>query len=89
MVGLPLLLDGRRAATHWLHAPLLAARYPQVVVEPDPIFVRDGNVWSSAGVTTGIDLALALIEQDAGRHDQKECPVPGQMQELDHELGNL
>jgi transcriptional regulator GlxA family with amidase domain len=61
------VLDGRRAATHWMHAPLLATRHPQVVVEPDAIFVRDGNVWSSAGVTTGIDLALALIEQDAGR----------------------
>jgi transcriptional regulator GlxA family with amidase domain len=61
------VLDGRRAATHWMHAPLLAARYPQVAVEPDAIFVRDGRVWSSAGVTTGIDLALALIEQDAGR----------------------
>jgi transcriptional regulator GlxA family with amidase domain len=61
------LLDGRRAATHWMHAPLLATRYPQVAVEPDAIFVRDGKVWSSAGVTTGIDLALALIEEDAGR----------------------
>ncbi len=61
------VLDGRRATTHWMHAPLLAARHPQVAVEPDAIFVRDGRVWSSAGVTTGIDLALALIEQDAGR----------------------
>jgi transcriptional regulator GlxA family with amidase domain len=61
------VLDGRRAATHWLHAPLLATRHPQVAVEPDAIFVRDGSVWSSAGVTTGIDLALALIEEDAGR----------------------
>jgi transcriptional regulator GlxA family with amidase domain len=61
------VLDGKRAATHWMHAPLLAATYPQVTVEPDAIFVRDGRVWSSAGVTTGIDLALALIEQDAGR----------------------
>ena len=61
------LLDGRRAATHWMHAPLLAARYPRVTVEPDAIFVHDGRIWSSAGVTTGIDLALALIEQDAGR----------------------
>jgi transcriptional regulator GlxA family with amidase domain len=61
------VLDGRRAATHWLHAPLLAERYPRVTVEPDAIFIRDGAVWSSAGVTTGIDLALALIEQDAGR----------------------
>jgi transcriptional regulator GlxA family with amidase domain len=61
------LLDGRRAATHWMHAPLLATRHPKVDVEPDAIFVRDGRVWSSAGVTTGIDLALALIEEDAGR----------------------
>jgi transcriptional regulator GlxA family with amidase domain len=61
------VLDGRRAATHWMHAPLLAARHPGVTVEPDAIFVRDGKIWSSAGVTTGIDLALALIEQDAGR----------------------
>ena len=61
------LLDGRRAATHWMHAPLLATRYPRVAVEPDAIFVRDGSVWTSAGVTTGIDLALALIEADAGR----------------------
>jgi transcriptional regulator GlxA family with amidase domain len=61
------VLDGRRAATHWMHAPLLATRYPRVTVEPDAIFVRDGAIWSSAGVTTGIDLALALIEQDAGR----------------------
>ena len=50
-----------------MHAPLLATRHPQVAVEPDAIFVRDGRVWSSAGVTTGIDLALALIEEDAGR----------------------
>jgi transcriptional regulator GlxA family with amidase domain len=61
------VLDGRRAATHWMHAPLLATRHPQVAVEPDAIFVHDGRVWSSAGVTTGIDLALALIEEDAGR----------------------
>ena len=61
------ILDGCRAATHWMHAPLLASRYPAVTVEPDAIFVRDGRVWSSAGVTSGIDLSLALIEQDAGR----------------------
>ena len=61
------ILDGRRAATHWMHAPLLASRYPAVTVEPDAIFVRDGRIWSSAGVTSGIDLALALIEQDGGR----------------------
>lgn len=61
------LLDGRRAATHWLHAPLLAQRHPQVQVDPDAIFIRDGNIWSSAGVTTGVDLALSLIEDDCGR----------------------
>jgi transcriptional regulator GlxA family with amidase domain len=61
------LLDGKRAATHWLHAALLASRHPQISVEPDALFVRDGKIWSSAGVTTGIDLALALVEQDAGR----------------------
>jgi transcriptional regulator GlxA family with amidase domain len=61
------ILNGRRAATHWLHARLLASRYPSVTVEPDSIFVRDGRVWTSAGVTSGIDLALALIEQDTGR----------------------
>jgi len=61
------LLSGRRAATHWMHTQLLARQYPDVKVEPDAIFVRDGRVWSSAGVTTGIDLALALIEEDCGR----------------------
>ena len=61
------LLDNRRAATHWMHAHLLAQKHPNVQVEPDAIFVRDGRVWSSAGVTAGIDLALALIEEDCGR----------------------
>lgn len=61
------ILDGRRAATHWMHAPLLASRYPAVTVEPDAIYIRDGRIWSSAGVTSGIDLALSLIEHDAGR----------------------
>jgi transcriptional regulator GlxA family with amidase domain len=61
------ILNERRAATHWMHAPLLARLYPSVTVEPDAIFVHDGVVWTSAGVTSGIDLALALIEQDAGR----------------------
>ena len=61
------LLNGRRAATHWMHTQLLARQYPDVKVEPDAIFVHDGRVWSSAGVTTGIDLALALIEEDCGR----------------------
>jgi transcriptional regulator GlxA family with amidase domain len=61
------LLDGRRATTHWSFCADLARRYPGITVEPDPIFVQDGNVWTSAGVTAGIDLALALIEQDLGR----------------------
>jgi transcriptional regulator GlxA family with amidase domain len=61
------VLDGRRAATHWSVCKEFAQRYPAVQVEPDPIFVRDGSVWTSAGVTAGIDLALALIEQDLGR----------------------
>jgi transcriptional regulator GlxA family with amidase domain len=60
-------LDGRRAATHWSVCRELARRYPAVNVEADPIFVRDGSVWTSAGVTAGIDLALALVEQDLGR----------------------
>ena len=61
------LLNGRRVVTHWQHCELLAASYPNITVEPDAIYVRDGEIWSSAGVTTGIDLALALIEQDCGR----------------------
>jgi len=66
------LLDGRRAATHWASADRLAADYPAIAVDPEPIFVRDtrsgtgGDVWTSAGVTAGIDLALALIEDDLG-----------------------
>ncbi len=61
------LLDGRRAATHWANGAELAGRYPKVRVEADPIFVRDGAVWTSAGITAGIDLALALVEEDLGR----------------------
>jgi transcriptional regulator GlxA family with amidase domain len=61
------VLDGRRAATHWSWCAELAQRYPNVRVEPDPIFVRDGAYWTSAGVTAGIDLALALVEEDLGR----------------------
>ena len=60
------LLDGRRATTHWNACGRLAARYPAVQVDPEPIFVRDGPVWTSAGVTAGIDLALALVEADHG-----------------------
>lgn len=60
------LLDGRRAVTHWSACEELARSHPRVTVEPDPIFVRDGNVWTSAGVTAGLDLALALVEDDHG-----------------------
>ena len=60
------LLSGRRATTHWRHARLLARAFPDVSVEPDAIFVRDGHVFTSAGVSAGIDLALALVEDDYG-----------------------
>jgi transcriptional regulator GlxA family with amidase domain len=60
------LLDGRRAATHWSVAALLRQRYPAIEVDPDAIYVRDGPLWTSAGVTAGIDLALALVEEDFG-----------------------
>jgi transcriptional regulator GlxA family with amidase domain len=61
------LLDGRRAATHWRYVEQLRRFRPQVDVDPEAIYLRDGNVWTSAGVTAGIDLALALIEADFGR----------------------
>ena len=61
------LLDGRRATTHWRSCDLLARAFPKVRVEPDPIFVRDGRVYTSAGVCAGMDLALALVEEDLGR----------------------
>lgn len=60
------LLDGRRAATHWQLAEDLERRYPKIIVEPDPLFVRDGNIVTSAGITAGIDLTVALIEDDHG-----------------------
>ncbi|MFI8952311.1 GlxA family transcriptional regulator [Streptomyces sp. NPDC053750] len=61
------LLDGRRATTHWAYCDRLARDHPAVDVDPDPIYVRDGRVATSAGVTSGIDLALALVEEDLGR----------------------
>lgn len=61
------LLDNHRATTHWLEAERLKQTYPDVTVEPDAIYVKDGNVYSSAGVTAGMDLALALVEEDLGR----------------------
>ncbi len=61
------LLAGRRVTTHWRWCEALARQYPRITVDPDPIFVRDGNVYTSAGVTAGMDLALALVEEDHGR----------------------
>lgn len=66
------LLDGRRATTHWAACEELARRYPAVRVEPDPIFVRDGDIVTSAGVTAGIDLCLALVEEDLGSQVARE-----------------
>src|ERR1700693_1646944 len=60
------LLDGRRATTHWQRTRQFLATYPKVKLEPDRIFVRDGNIWSSAGISAGIDLALALAAEDFG-----------------------
>jgi transcriptional regulator GlxA family with amidase domain len=61
------ILDGRRATTHWAYAQELQRRFPKVIVEMDRIFVADGPVWTSAGMTAGIDLALGLIERDMGQ----------------------
>jgi transcriptional regulator GlxA family with amidase domain len=61
------LLDGKRATTHWAWCEMLANTYPRIRVEPDPIFVRDGRMYTSAGVTAGMDLALAMVEEDFGR----------------------
>lgn len=61
------LLDGRRVTTHWRRCSELARRFPALRVEIDPIFLRDGDIWTSAGVTAGIDLALAFVEADLGR----------------------
>jgi len=60
------VLNGKRAATHWRYCPRLQDGFPEIQVEPNAIFVRDGRVWSSAGVSAGIDLALAMIEEDFG-----------------------
>jgi transcriptional regulator GlxA family with amidase domain len=61
------LLEGRTATTHWAAAGELARMHPEVRVDPDPIYVRDGSIWTSAGVTAGMDLALALVEEDLDR----------------------
>jgi transcriptional regulator GlxA family with amidase domain len=60
------LLDGRRATTHWSRTDDFARRYPKVTLDADRIYIRDGDVWTSGGITAGIDLALALIEDDLG-----------------------
>jgi transcriptional regulator GlxA family with amidase domain len=60
------LLDGKRAGTHWRHAAAMRRQFPNVQVDPDALFVRDGNIFSSAGIAAGIDLALALVEEDLG-----------------------
>jgi len=67
------LLDGRRATTHWARAAEFARAYPQIRVEPDRIFIRDGDVWTSAGITAGIDLALALVADDLGETAAKRA----------------
>ncbi len=61
------LLDGRRATTHWAFAEEFARTYPKIEVDPDPVYVRDEHIYTSAGVTSGMDLALALVEEDYGR----------------------
>jgi transcriptional regulator GlxA family with amidase domain len=61
------VLDGRRAVTHWEWCDTLAGAFPAIEVDADPIFIRDGRIWTSAGVTAGMDLALALVEEDLGR----------------------
>jgi transcriptional regulator GlxA family with amidase domain len=61
------LLENRRATTHWMEAERLASTYPKITVDPDAIYVRDGNTFTSAGITAGMDLALALVEEDLGR----------------------
>lgn len=67
LLGATGLLDGRRATTHWSRCTQLAATFPAVRVEQDPIYINDGPIWTSAGVTAGIDMTLALVEADLGR----------------------
>jgi transcriptional regulator GlxA family with amidase domain len=66
------LLDGRRATTHWLFGQELQRRYPKTRVEVDRIFIADGQIWTSAGMTAGIDLALGLVERDLGPDKARE-----------------
>lgn len=66
------LLDGRRVTTHWMHARELKSQFPQCTADTDRIFINDGPIWTSAGMSAGIDLALALIEADLGHEVTKE-----------------
>jgi transcriptional regulator GlxA family with amidase domain len=66
------LLDGRRATTHWLQASSFRARFPKVSMEEDRIFIVDGPIWTSAGMTAGFDLALAMVDTDMGPEAAKE-----------------
>jgi transcriptional regulator GlxA family with amidase domain len=66
------VLDGRRATTHWQRTPDFLKRYPKIRLEPDRIFVQDGSVWSSAGISAGIDLALAMVAEDYGDEIARE-----------------
>src|SRR4029077_262025 len=67
------LLDGRRVTTHWMFAEELRRRYPRATVEVDRIFIADGPIWTSAGMTAGLDLALSLVERDIGREKAREA----------------
>jgi transcriptional regulator GlxA family with amidase domain len=67
------LLDGRRATTHWQRTRQFLSQYPKVKLEPDQIFVRDGDIWSSAGISAGIDLALAMVAEDMGDEIAKKA----------------
>ncbi|MDY6869981.1 MAG: AraC family transcriptional regulator [Actinomycetota bacterium] len=66
------LLDGRRATTHWRHLEAFAARHPSTVIERESVYTRDGDIWTSAGVAAGIDLAVALVADDHGTHVAQE-----------------
>ena len=70
------VMDGRRATTHWRYAASFARHYPAVLIEPDAIFIKDGPFYTSAGMTAGIDLALALIEEDHGPRPRPERRPP-------------
>jgi transcriptional regulator GlxA family with amidase domain len=72
LLGAAGVLDGRRAVTHWKWCARLGAAFPKVTVEPDPIYIKDGHVYTSAGVMSGLDLALALVEEDHGQRKALE-----------------